>query len=164
MIYGVTGHRDAGQKPGELQDFARLIVARMIQTGCTEVITGMALGWDLAVAEACVEVDLPFVAALPFAGQESHWSGEDRQLYTRMLYKAAKVWYVGKLALNENYHKRDRMIVQTCTQLWALDSGRRSGTHSTVLFAEQVGCRVEPLWDRWRSYQQERTPQYEIVW
>ena len=164
MIYGVTGHRDAGQKPGELEDFARLIVARMIQTGCTEIITGMAWGWDLAVAEACAEIDLPFIAALPFPGQQARWAEADVKRFPRMLEKAHKVWYGGKLRLNENYHKRDRLIVQSSAQLWALDSGRRSGSHTTVLFAEEIGCRVIPLWDRWRSYQQERNPQYEIAW
>lgn len=163
MIYGVTGHRDAGQKPGELENFARLIVERMIRQGCTGVITGMALGWDIAVAGACDSLDLPFIAALPFPGQEEHWTGEQRQEYSRLMFKADKVWYGGKLRLNENYHVRDRLIVQSCAELWALDSGRNSGTHSTVLFAEGIGCKVVPLWDRWRSYQ-ERRDQYEIAW
>ncbi len=164
MIYGVTGHRDAGQKPGELEDFARLIVARMIDTGCTEIANGMAWGWDMAVAAACVDLKLPFIALLPFPGQQQRWAEKDVTLFPKLLAEARTVWYAGKLRLNENYLKRDRLIVQSASQLWALDSGRPSGTHTTVLFAEEIGCTVVPLWDRWRSYQQERNPQYEIAW
>lgn len=70
MIIGVTGHRDAGQKPGELEEFARLFVARVVSNGATEIITGMARGWDLAVAEAADAIGIPFLAALPFPGQD----------------------------------------------------------------------------------------------
>ena len=164
MIYGVTGHRNAGQKPGELEDFARLIVSRMIDTGCTQVANGMAMGWDMAVAAACVEAKLPFIALLPFPGQQARWGEKDATLYPKLLAEARTVWYAGKLRLNENYHKRDRLIVETCSQLWALDSGKASGTHNTVLYALEIGCKIETLWSRWRDYQQERNPQYEIVW
>ena len=37
------------------------------------VISGMALGWDQAVARATADLGIPWVAAITFEGQESKW-------------------------------------------------------------------------------------------
>lgn len=156
MIIGVTGHRDAGQKPGELEQFARLFVARVISNGATEIITGMAMGWDLVVAQACADLGVPFIAALPFPGQTAHWPHAEKNHYNALLHRAHNVITVGKLNLTASYHRRDRWIVDHCKELHALDSGRKSGSHTTVLYAEEVGRKVVPLWDEWTRFQTRR--------
>lgn len=149
MIIGVTGHRDAGQKPGELDSFARLFVVRVISRGATEIITGMALGWDIAVAEAADWAGVPFCAAIPFPGQSSRWNDADKALYDRVCALASKLVYTSSIPGTSAYLKRDRWIVDHCEELHALDSGRRSGSHTTVLYAEEIGRKVVPLWDDW---------------
>lgn len=156
MIIGVTGHRDAQQEPGELEQFARLSVARMIGQGVTEIITGMALGWDIAIAEAADEAGVPFCATIPFPAQSSRWSEEDQVRYYRACDRASRVIFVGRLELTVSYIKRDRWIVDHCEELWALDSGCPSGTHTTVLYAEEVGRKVVSLWDDWIRHQARR--------
>lgn len=156
MIIGVTGHRDAGQKPGELEQFARLFVARVVANGATEIITGMARGWDLAVAEAADAIGIPFLAALPFPGQDQHWSKAEQVRYFMALRNASRVHTISRLPLNNGYIKRDRWIVDHCDELHALDSGRPSGSHTTVLYAEEVGRKVVPLWDDWTRFQARR--------
>lgn len=157
MIVGVTGHRDVEQEPGELLMFARLSVAKMVSRGATEIITGMARGWDLKVARAADDSGVPYVAALPFPGQTQGWRPEDVAEFDRALERASKVVTVTRLPLNVSYIKRDRWIVDHCEELWALDSGRRSGSHTTVLYAEEIGRIVRPLWEPWTRFRAERT-------
>lgn len=149
MIFGVTGHRDVGQEPGGFDGFARLSVARMIDAGCTELISGMAWGWDISVALACCEVNLPFVAMLPFPDQARHWPEAHRALYVNLLAEAKRIEVVGRAPLTINYFRRDQRIVDQCVELWALDSGRPSGSHTTVLYAKEVGRKIVPLWTDW---------------
>ena len=149
MIIGVTGHRDAGQKPGELEQFARLFVARAIREGVSEIITGMALGWDLAVAEAADWAGVPFLAAIPFPTQAARWSDEDQRRYYAACELTSRTIIVSSVPGTAAYLKRDRWIVDHCAELWALDSGRRSGSHTTVLYAEGIGRKVVPLWSDW---------------
>lgn len=157
MIVGVTGHRDVEQEPGELLAFARLSVALMQQRGVTEIITGMARGWDLAVARAAFDLDVPYCAALPFAGQPDNWPSHDRIEWAHAVDRASRVTVAGPLPLNAFYIKRDRWIVDQCHELWALDSGRPSGSHTTVLYAEDVQRIVRPLWEPWLRFRAERT-------
>lgn len=156
MIYGVTGHRDLDQEPGELLGFARLSVAKMIERGCTEIITGMARGWDLKIARAADEAGVPYTAALPFRAQTKGWQQADQDEYVRALERASHIVVVSPLELTISYIKRDRWIVDRCAELWALDSGRPSGSHTTVLYAESVGRIVRLLWEPWTRYRAER--------
>jgi hypothetical protein len=54
-------------------------------------LSGMALGWDLAVAKACTILGVPFLAAVPFAGQENIWPRESKELYHELLAQASEV-------------------------------------------------------------------------
>ena len=155
-VFGVTGHRSVEQEPGELLQFARLSVARMQEAGATEIITGMALGWDMAVAEACRVLEVPYCAAIPFTGQDAHWRPEDRLRHWHLVQEAARIHVACPLPLNHAYIVRDKWIVNNSEQLWALDSGRPSGSHTTVLYADERGRKVVPLWDDWIRFRAER--------
>lgn len=154
MLYGVTGHRKIEQKAGELDRFARLSVARMICEGATGVITGFALGWDLAVAQACDDLRFPFVAAIPFWGQTRNWTEDQKAPYYRLLDRASRIEVISKTNESANYIKRDKWIVDNCAELWAMDSGKPSGSHTTVLYAEEVGRSIEYLWGAWLQWRQ----------
>ena len=157
MIYGVTGHRDVEQQPGELLAFARLSVAKMTERGCTEIITGMARGWDLAVARAAFDLGVPYCAAIPFPGQPNLWAEADQVEWAWAVKRATRQVVVGHSPLNVFYIKRDRWIVDNSAELWALDSGRPSGSHTTVLYAEEIERTVRPLWEPWLRFRAERT-------
>jgi len=153
VIFGVTGHRDVEQKPGELDRFARLSVARMVcKAPDPLVITGMARGWDLAVAQACVDLKVPFWAAVPFWGQTKTWRESDKARWMSLIDRAQHVEVAGTLEMTDLYHKRDRWIVEQCNELWALNSGRRSGTDRTCLYAQNVERMIVPLWQDWLEF------------
>jgi uncharacterized phage-like protein YoqJ len=56
-----------------------------------EVVSGMALGWDMALAEAVLELGLPLSAAVPFVGQESKWPAPSQKRYRDILARATRV-------------------------------------------------------------------------
>lgn len=157
MIVGVTGHRDVEQEPGELLAFARLSVEFMQARGVSKIITGMARGWDLKVARAAIDLKVPFIAAMPFPGQAERWALTDRQEWQFAVERAHDIATISPFELNVSYLKRDRWIVTQCDELWALDSGRPSGSHTTVLYAGEVNRTVRPLWEPWLRFRAERS-------
>lgn len=48
-------------------------------------IVGMALGIDTLAAKICIEYEIPFIAAIPFAGQEFAWPMKSQKLYHSIL-------------------------------------------------------------------------------
>lgn len=157
MIVGVTGHRDVEQQPGELLAFARLSVALMADRGATEIITGMARGWDLAVARAAYDLGLPYCAAVPFPSQPDLWGPHDKAEWVAAMNRASRTVVIGTLALNEFYERRNCWIVNNSDELWSLWSGRSGGTAHCVLYAQQMDRTVKPLWEPWLRFRAERT-------
>jgi len=157
MIFGVTGHRDLDQQPGELRWFARLLVTAMVQRGCTEIITGMARGFDLAIAQACADSGVPFIAAIPFIQQPLNWEQADRTDWERLTREAKEVYLAGPYPQNTFYFARNKWIVDHSEQLWSLYDGRgHGGTQHCTLYAEQQKRIVKPLWDEWIRFRAER--------
>ena len=93
---GVTGHRRLLENSSDVlkntKDVFRLIVQKYkaIDIG-VEVNTGMALGFDQLVCDVCLELDIPYIAAIPCDGQDSVWSKPQRQRYEALLTKASRV-------------------------------------------------------------------------
>lgn len=157
MIVGVTGHRDVIQEPGELLMFARLSVAKMQERGATEIITGMARGWDLAVARAAHDAGVPYCAAIPFPSQPDLWGPHDQTEWAWAVQRASRQIVIGNMALDIFYEQRNCWIVNNCHELWSLWSGRSGGTAHCVLYAGQMGHTVRPLWEPWVRFRAERT-------
>lgn len=51
-------------------------------------ICGMAIGFDQWAAELLIDHNIPFVAAIPFEGQEGRWPDESQDRYFALLEKA----------------------------------------------------------------------------
>lgn len=155
MIVGVTGHRDVEQEPGELLEFARLFVAL---SGADKMISGMAWGWDLTVAQACVDLGVPFIAACPFPQQASRWPEDVRAQWWRLMGAAESVNMTLSHYDQVAFTRRNKWIVNHSDEIGALDNpGKdRSGTRHCVLYAHKKRVIVRPLWDRWLRFRSER--------
>lgn len=154
-VFGVTGHRAVKQREaGDLRRFARLIVERMRLCGATEIITGMALGWDTAVAQACRDLGMPYVAALPNPRQADPWPIEDQREWMSLVEAAVRSVIVSPFPDNGSYLARNRWISDNCRELWALYDGRGyGGTRHCVLYAEATRRMTVQLWDEWLEAQ-----------
>lgn len=93
---GVTGHRKLLVNYSVV--FAKTLeLLKTVQDKCKdqdipfEVNTGMALGFDQLVCEACLELNIPYVAVVPCDNQDALWSLPQKQKYARLLEKASRV-------------------------------------------------------------------------
>jgi len=146
-IIGVTGHRKLSHNKSEIYSVVKesLLYLRD-KKGYTKAITGMALGFDTIVAQVCVEINMPFIAALAFENQSEKWNTHDTDRYKHLLDKAE---YVKQVSTgnweNWKYLKRDTWIVENSDMLMAYlndtrDPGRTgSGTGFTVNEAIRLG-------------------------
>src|SRR3990167_8058668 len=89
----ITGHR-----PNKIGGYNKITPLRAwVRKSILDVLTeldkrepvtgmsGMALGADQDFAEACITRKLPFIAAIPFVGQESMWPPESQSWYQYLL-------------------------------------------------------------------------------
>jgi len=167
MILGVTGHRPLrlalrhDQQP-TLDRFALHTLAEsFVSSPRVKVITGMAQGWDQAIARAAAGMSIPYIAAIPFEGFEEEWPEDAQSEYRALLAGAAEV----KLVSTGKYHPkkmsaRNRWIVDNSTALLALwDGYDNGGTAHCVRYARERGVRVRNVWLDWRDYLRLRDPE-----
>jgi hypothetical protein len=152
MHIAVTGHRPKrlGQhNPDRLVDLA---AAALWHYRPTLVYIGMAQGWDIAVAQACIKLGVPFVAAVPFVGQAADWPHADYKLWEWLLGEAVQPVQVIGRGPQDGYKARDRWMVDRAKLVVALFDGRTyGGTYHTVWYAQAKGVRVANLWQSWQK-------------
>ena len=150
-----TGHRP--EKLGGYDSFAQTklyhFAKRTLEPLAGEIhvcYSGMALGWDQAIALACADLKIPFIAAVPFRGQECKWPRESQLIYNHLMSRAQTIVYV----CEDGYaawkmQKRNEWMVDHSNRLMALWDGSTDGTANCVRYAERVGRQTVNLWDQW---------------
>jgi uncharacterized phage-like protein YoqJ len=157
MIVAATGHRpDKCGGYGLTADNARFNVAldALQVLKPSKVFTGMALGWDLAVADAALCLKIPIVACVPFKGQESQWPAPSRVYYKSILKKASEVVIVSEGGYTSHaMNKRNRYMVDRCHTLLALWNGEeKGGTYNCVNYASaKPHVTIHNVWDTWET-------------
>lgn len=188
MTYGFTGHRpprlggygkEARQK---LYNFAHKVVRIHLNTELhvkgnpiktpDKAIVGMAQGWDMAVAQACEVLGVPFIAAVPFPGQESVWPDpEVRALYQSLLGAAERVVYIHTVQVSYARMGEVAKLLQLRNQ-WMVDHSDkmialyeqdkqeldvkhriRGGTYNCIKYAERQKKEVINVWEDWEAFQ-----------
>jgi len=119
----------------------------------------MALGWDQAIVEACIDMEIPYTAALPFKSMGINWPKESRSRLEYMLDKAHEVLIVSSGSPGSwAFLRRNEWMINEATKsedsfCLALWSGVcKGGTYYTVEFAKEVSLHVENVWDDWIEY------------
>lgn len=125
-IISVTGHRTLKHPIDDVIDtFGWFLENFKPELVCT----GMAVGFDQAVALACLKYNIPFEAAVPCDGQETLWPTEVQEGYRELLGAAQKVTVVspGKYAAWK-MHARNAYLVRRGNPIVAyLEPGSTSG-------------------------------------
>lgn len=143
MTLSVTGHRPdklGGYFDRTDQLLVKVAIVCIEELKPDEIITGMAQGWDLAVAEASAILRVPFIAAVPCDAQEKLWPLKSRQRYQKLLNEAAEVVNVspGPYA-GWKMMKRNKWMMDRGDDLLALWNGDQSGgTFNTVSYFESL--------------------------
>ena len=150
-ILGVSGHRPKywEHAPEKYRALVAIVRSYLQKERPDKIITGMALGMDTAVAEVAAELGIPFMAAVPFKGQETLWPQEDQDRYNSLLTKAFSTVVVCPGGFSpEAYKKRNEFIVANCHSLLILYNGaKRSGTGHLVGLATARQMPMVNLWD-----------------
>lgn len=122
------------------------------EVGAETVISGMALGWDLALANAALYSNIPYVAAVPFKGQERKWPQWHQDLYNGLLVSASHVEVVCKGDYDPaKMVMRNRWMVNRADRMCALWDGSSGGTSNCVRYARKAGKPIDNLWTRWEQ-------------
>lgn len=152
MILAATGHRPdklGGYDPSPMQTYVRERLRLVLMQHRPEyVVTGMALGVDTWWAEEAHCLGIPFVAAVPFEGQQNLWPLPSRERYRRLLELAIDVVHVSPPGYQAwKMDARNRWMVDRCDVLVAVYDGSLGGTHNTVAYARTLGrdlVRINP--------------------
>lgn len=156
MILAGTGHRPeklGGYNNPVVEDRLRsLAIAALQEREPEKVITGMALGWDQILAEAARACGIPYIAAVPFEGQEKRWPSASQVYYRALLKDAAEVVYVclpGYAAWK--MQARNKWMVSRADRMLALWDGSPGGTGNCCNIARIRKVPIDNLWARWEE-------------
>lgn len=155
LVVAGTGHRPdklggfSSQVEGRLEALASAALARFKPD---VVISGMALGWDWALAEASLKAGIPLIAAIPFVGQERRWQQESQRRYAEILAKAVVVIVSPGGYSHKAMQVRNEWMVDRCHRLLALWDGSSGGTANCINYAVTVNRPYHNLWVSWDKY------------
>lgn len=155
MIYAGTGHRP--KKLGgytatahhQLLNFASI---QLLHFKPSMLISGMALGWDQALAEAAINCGVPFAAYIPCMTQDSQWPKKSRDHYKWLMGYAQTIYCVADTYSETVMQIRNQKMVDHSSEILALWDGSPGGTGNCVRYAQEQGRPVHNLWDEWTRY------------
>lgn len=154
MKFAATGHRP--EKLGgygeaaftKLFYFAREM---LVYVRATEVISGMAQGWDQAVAKAAIDLNIKVIAAIPCLGQETLWPEKAQHFYRSLLAKIPEQVFVTKKPFTKRCMQvRNIWMVDNCEKVLALWDETPGGTANCVMYARKIYKPVINVYEHWR--------------
>lgn len=123
-------------------------IKSLYKKGYFHYISGMARGVDLLCAELVLELKkdyprLELICAIPCFHQADKWPEEDRKRYQRLCREA----YISQCVTGSEYYNgcmqaRNRFMVDSSDVLLAVCNGQKSGTSSTVAYAQKRGKKI----------------------
>lgn len=150
MIIAATGHR-----PDKLGGYSAFVSGKLYKlareylalSDADEVISGMALGWDTAIAQAALDLGLTLTAAIPFEGQERLWPNEAQKHYRFLVARATYVRTISPGGYApEKMQKRNVWMVRSADRMLALWNGSPGGTANCLRYAQERGVPFDNLW------------------
>lgn len=156
MIPVITGHRPnklggySGIKATKFRNKIYEIFCEILLEHQPEyAITGMALGVDQFFAEACIDSNIPFVAAIPCINQDFYWPYESRKHYGNLLIQAKEIYYVSSEPFTPwCMQKRNEYMVNRGTSVWAVWNGTPGGSKNCIDYAKKVNKPVFNIWEK----------------
>lgn len=150
MIIGITGHRPprlgCGYNiPNPTYDkIYKAIMDKFHELNPEKIITGMAQGTDQIAAWVAMELNVPYIAALPCDDMDRIWPEESKRKFKLLLNSAEEVINVnpGPYA-GWKMHKRDEYVVDNSDLMLAVYDGKPvGGTFITVDYANKSNKKV----------------------
>jgi uncharacterized phage-like protein YoqJ len=108
-----------------------------------KIISGMALGIDQWAANIAIKLNIPFLAAIPFEGQEKAWPASSQKTYHALLNKAAE-----KVIVCEGGYAAYKMQIRNewmcnhCDILIGVWDGTPGGTGNAIAYAKSINKEI----------------------
>ncbi len=163
MIICGTGHRP--NKIGGYGDAAHKKLIRVAEDYLwklhpEKVISGMALGWDTALAEAVLNINImqpdmniSLVCAVPFQGQEIMWIPESQIKYKKILGLANEIKYVSPPGYEiYKMQVRNEWMVDNSDMVLAIWDGSKGGTYNCIQYAKRKNREIINVYEAWVKY------------
>jgi uncharacterized phage-like protein YoqJ len=155
MIVCGTGHRPdklGGYDEATYQRLVQLATEYLRVTKHDAVISGMALGWDQALAEAALDLCIPVKAYIPFMGMENKWPASSQMKYHALLRRIPDDDWV--VCSEGGYapwkmQKRNEDMVNDSDYVLALWNGSTGGTHNCIAYAQKKQKQIVNLWEKY---------------
>ena len=158
-IFAGTGHRPdklGGYNVGTIDRITGLCWSFLRDHPCHVVISGMAQGFDQALATAAFQHGIPFIAAVPFPHQAYAWPKGAQLAYSNLLTQARHIAIIdqdhdlfGTAEIAQAFKKRNRWMVDRATHIVSLWDGSGGGTKHCVEYGEHKRRKFYSLWDTW---------------
>lgn len=144
MIVSFTGHRPDKLGGYIIPNPTYIHICQQIEKTLLEfkpekVISGMALGIDQWAAFIATKLGIPFIAAVPFEGQEKAWPQHSQSIYNKLLGKAAEKVVVCDGGYSAHKMQlRNEWMVNNCDTLIAIWDKTPGGTGNCVNYAQSI--------------------------
>lgn len=143
-----TGHRTYR---GEAAEALAALLGDLHAEGYRRFLCGMALGFDMAAAEAVLALraahpEVRLVCVVPFAGQDRRFPAVEQERYRRILEAADETVVLRDDYRPDCYARRNDCLTDGASAVVAWYDGSSGGTHYTVRRARRLGLRVLNLW------------------
>lgn len=155
MVIAGTGHR-----PNKLGGYSDVAYKRLVKlaenylrsnTEVTEVISGMALGWDQALAEAAILIGVRLTAAIPCYNQDKMWPEASKKKYRLLLGMARSVIFVTESEYTgECMQKRNVWMVDNCDTILTIHDGTSGGTYNCLQYAKSKNKHIVNLYEQYK--------------
>ena len=151
MIVAFTGHRPDKLGGYQIPNPTYIKVCHSITEALQElkpekVITGMALGIDQWAAACAYRLKIPYLAAIPFEGQEKAWPQKSQDAFRLLRKLAAEEVIVSEGGYSPaKMQVRNEWMVNHCDLLIAVWDGSKGGTGNCVEFAESIGRKIHRI-------------------
>lgn len=160
MILAGTGHRPnklGGYGKANNDKLISFAEKAIVEFGATQIISGMALGWDCALAQAALNQNIKVIAAVPFKGQEKVWPQESKNNYWRILDEIEAAGGEMYVVCEGGYDPfkmqlRNQWMIDKCDKVLALWNESPGGTANAVDYAQKQKKEIINLWKRWVLY------------
>ncbi|MEW6492052.1 MAG: hypothetical protein AB1589_05820 [Cyanobacteriota bacterium] len=123
----------------------------------SKVISDLTLGWNIALAQVALELQIPLIVAIPCCNQSNPWSGPFPQLYSSILSRADFIvqqnipW--SKSAVTQFTFR----VIDHCDLILAIWSDSIASysepiQRDCIHYAHSVGKPIVYLWDDWNRF------------
>lgn len=155
MIICATGHRPdklGGYGPMAFDKLVRCAESYLTAVRPSEVISGMALGWDQAFAQAAISMGIPVHAAVPFDGQERMWPMHGQDVWRRLIAQCASVTIVSPIGYSPfAMQQRNEWMVDRAHRVCAMWDGSPGGTNNCVKYAKRLKREIDNQYTIWQG-------------